>query len=95
MAGPVHDTPVLQLPDGHLTGTDLRGVQFAVEVRGYSMAQVDELLARVAGQLDATRVDAPSPVAPTTLGTSAIMGPSEFSQSGREGEHGSNEAPHG
>lgn len=95
MPDPVHDTPVVQLPEGELTGADLRGLQFAVSARGYSMAQVDEVLRRVADQLDGGRPGAGGEATPTTLGGSAIMGPTEFSQSGREGEHGSNEAPHG
>ena len=83
MPPPVHDAPVLDLPERDLSGADVRGLQFAVTSRGYSIAQVDELLDRLAGQLDG-----PFPA-------SAIMEVSEFSQSGREGEHGSNEAPHG
>ncbi len=75
--------PSRPCPTRDLTGADVRGVQFAVTARGYSIAQVDELLDRLAGQLDG-----PFPA-------SAIMEVSEFSQSGREGEHGSNEAPHG
>lgn len=83
MPPPVHDAPVLDLPAGELTARDLREVQFALTTRGYSTAQVDELLGRLATQLE------------HPWGASAIMDPSEFSQSGREGEHGSNEAPHG
>ena len=83
MPPPVHDAPVLDLPPGVLTAQDVRGLQFAVTARGYSPAQVDEVLQRLAAQLDHG-----------FLG-SAIMDTSEFSQSGREGEHGSNEAPHG
>ena len=49
---PVHDEPVVLLPDGPLTAADVRGAQFAVVARGYSVAQVDELLARVARELD-------------------------------------------
>lgn len=94
MPAPVHDSPVVHLPDGDLTSADLRGVQFAVVARGYSMAQVDELLDRVATQLEPGRPEAQAAVAPP-FAASAIMDPSEFSQSGREGEHGSNEAPHG
>lgn len=92
---PVHDTPVLDLPDADLTAADLRRIQFASVARGYSPAQVDELLGRVAAQLEGGRPDDAWAPGETPLGSSAIMGPSEFSQSGREGEHGSNEAPHG
>lgn len=42
---------------GRLTGADVRDVQFAVVPRGYSMAQVDEFLHRLAAQID---LDEPS-----------------------------------
>lgn len=61
MPDPVYDAPVPQLPDRDLTGDDLRRLQFATVVRGYSMAQVDALLDRLAWQLDA----APDAVPPT------------------------------
>ena len=48
----VTDTPRPHIPTGHLDGDDLRGLRFAVVTRGYSMQQVDELLDRVARQLD-------------------------------------------
>lgn len=48
----VNDTPTPHLPPGDLTADDVRRARFAVVVRGYSMAQVDELLERVARQLD-------------------------------------------
>lgn len=83
MPPPVHDAPVLDLPDGDLTAVDVLAVQFAVTARGYSTAQVDELLGRLGAQLE------------RGAQASAIMDANEFSQSGREGEHGSNEAPHG
>lgn len=60
----VTDTPRPHIPHGPLTGDDLRGARFAVVTRGYSMQQVDELLDRVARQLDS-----PAPVpAPTPSG---------------------------
>lgn len=41
------------LPEtGPLTAGDLRGVQFAVVPRGYSMEQVDALVERLAAQID-------------------------------------------
>jgi DivIVA domain-containing protein len=49
----VTDMPQPHVPDGDLSGDDLRGLRFSVVARGYSMQQVDELLDRVAGQLDA------------------------------------------
>ena len=51
----VDDRPGLDLPETALTSEDLRGVRFAVTMRGYSMAQVDALLDRMANQLDAQR----------------------------------------
>jgi len=39
-------------PTGRLTGTEVRDIQFAVVPRGYSMEQVDELLHRLAAQID-------------------------------------------
>ena len=48
----VTDTPVPHLPQGRLSADDLRQVRFAVVPRGYSMSQVDELLDRLAHQLD-------------------------------------------
>lgn len=91
----VRDAPVPALPPGELTGGDLRRVQFAVVTRGYSMPQVDDLLDRLAVQLDAVRAPDPRVAADPVSGSSAIMEPNEFSQPRREGEHGSNEAPHG
>jgi len=48
----VDDRPGPDLPDATLVGDDLRGVRFSVVARGYSMAQVDALLDRMANQLD-------------------------------------------
>ncbi|MFT4296248.1 MAG: DivIVA domain-containing protein [Micropruina sp.] len=52
LPGTVTDTPRPHVPTGVLTGDDLRGLRFAVVPRGYSMDQVDELLDRLARQLD-------------------------------------------
>ena len=52
LPGTVTDTPQPHVPDGVLAGADLRSLRFAVVPRGYSMQQVDELLGRLAGQLD-------------------------------------------
>ncbi len=49
----VTDTPRPHVPDGRLDGDALRSLRFAVVTRGYSMQQVDELLDRVARELDA------------------------------------------
>lgn len=53
MPATVTDTPRPHLPVGTISGEGLRGLRFAVVTRGYSMQQVDELLDRVAAQLDA------------------------------------------
>lgn len=62
----VTDMPEPHFPDGWLVGDDLRSARFAVVARGYSMRQVDELVERLANQLDG-RVEpalwAPSPTA--------------------------------
>lgn len=55
LPGTVTDTPRPHVPTGVLSGDDLRGLRFAVVPRGYSMDQVDELLDRMARQLDAAR----------------------------------------
>lgn len=52
MPATVTDTPVPHVPQGRLTADDLRQARFAVVPRGYSMVQVDELLDRLARQLD-------------------------------------------
>lgn len=50
---PVDDRPGPDVPaGGALSGADLRAARFAVVPRGYSMVQVDALLARLADQLD-------------------------------------------
>ena len=50
----VTDTPRPHLPSGPISGEALRALRFAVVTRGYSMQQVDELLDRVAGQLESS-----------------------------------------
>lgn len=52
---PVTSTPTAHVPQGDLTGDDLRAIRFAVVPRGYSMAQVDYLLDRLARQLEGSR----------------------------------------
>ncbi len=77
---PVHDTPVLDLPMGVLTGDDLRGIRFAGGLRGYAPAQVDEVLGRLAAQLDAAAPGSAVPepavpesaVPPSSVGESAV-----------------------
>lgn len=100
----VRDAPVPQLPPGELTADDVRGIQFEVVPRGYSMAQVDEVLSRLAEQVrGGAPVDSASdrwapparPGVPDNPPPSAIMAPDEFSQQSERRNDGSNEAPHG
>ncbi len=57
----VHDSPIPEFPtDRDLDGADLRRVRFAIATRGYSMAQVDDLLDRLAVQLGDQGAAAPS-----------------------------------
>lgn len=51
---PVHDTYRQLLPERPLTAADLEQLRFGVALRGYAMAQVDDLLDRLAGEI-ATR----------------------------------------
>lgn len=99
MPAAVHDTPAPTLPDGELAGDDLRRVQFATVVRGYSMAQVDALLDRLARQLDDRTPQAAASEAPV-LAPSAIMAPDDAfdeapQRERKRGTDGSDEAPHG
>jgi len=48
------DQPAFQLPDGDLSAQDLAKMRFLVVPRGYSMNQVDDLLARLQLQLSGT-----------------------------------------
>ena len=54
MARAYDDRPDALVPaDRSLTGADLRQVRFSVALRGYRMSEVDSLLARLAGELEA------------------------------------------
>lgn len=46
------DRPDLRVPASALTGADLRRIRFPLALRGYRMSEVDELLARLADQLE-------------------------------------------
>ncbi len=46
------DTPAPELPEGDLSREDILGAKFAVVMRGYSMTQVDLMLARLADQIE-------------------------------------------
>lgn len=43
------------LPNGSITGQDLRSVRFALVLRGYRMSEVDWVLQRAAAEVDALR----------------------------------------
>ncbi len=49
------------LPEGPVTAEALRAVKLPVALRGYRMADVDELIERAAAELDAARLKRPSP----------------------------------
>jgi DivIVA domain-containing protein len=52
------DRPDVGVPaEGELTGDDLRRLRFGLVLRGYRMSEVDELLARLASQLEASQLD--------------------------------------
>ena len=58
MAPAYDDRPDLDLPpDRPLEARDLRTVRFSLAVRGYRMSDVDELLARLATELEDRRED--------------------------------------
>lgn len=53
------DEPDVVVPDGPISGADLRAVRFNTAVRGYRADEVDALLDRLARQLD-EGLDAPA-----------------------------------
>ncbi|MGO1972362.1 MAG: DivIVA domain-containing protein [Propionibacteriaceae bacterium] len=50
-AEPVRDVYRPSLPEGRLRAEDLDRVRFGITLRGYSMAQVDDLVARLTREL--------------------------------------------
>jgi len=50
-AEPVHDTYRQDLPDHPLTAEDIRSLRFGVTLRGYAMAQVDDVLERLGREI--------------------------------------------
>lgn len=58
------DRPDVLVPQGPLTGADLRTVRFSLGLRGYRMDEVDALLARLADQLEAEAADGAAPCGP-------------------------------
>lgn len=64
---PVYDTYRQDLPDVPLTATDVQQVRFGVALRGYAMAQVDDLLERLGreiGERDARIAELSGPTTP-------------------------------
>jgi DivIVA domain-containing protein len=50
---PVRDTYAMTLPEEPLDGDGLRRLRFGIALRGYAMDQVDDVLDRLAAELDA------------------------------------------
>ena len=50
-AEPVHDTYRQDLPDRPLTAEDISTLRFGITLRGYAMAQVDEVLERLGREI--------------------------------------------
>jgi len=60
------DSPDTLVPAGRPIGADdLRRVRFPLAVRGYRMAEVDALLARLADELEQARAERPAGEGPT------------------------------
>ncbi len=73
---PVRDTYAMAVPDGPLDGPGVRGLRFGVALRGYAMGQVDDVLDRLAAELDAR--DARIAELSARLGETAdVPGPTE------------------
>ncbi|RCK68636.1 DivIVA domain-containing protein [Desertihabitans brevis] len=49
---PVHDTFTPELPAGSWSGRDVEALRFSTALRGYRMDQVDEVVDRLAHELD-------------------------------------------
>ena len=50
-SNPVHDTYRQDLPDVPLAAEDIRSLRFGVTLRGYAMAQVDDVLERLGREI--------------------------------------------
>jgi DivIVA domain-containing protein len=74
MSDAVPDSPP-GLPDGPVTPEALREVRLPVSVRGYRMADVDELIERAAAELAAGTRPRPTPGASPITATSAVSEP--------------------
>lgn len=49
------DDPPVRLPEDGITAEDVRGVRFSTAMRGYRVSEVDEVLERLAREIDALR----------------------------------------
>ncbi|HSE08076.1 MAG TPA: DivIVA domain-containing protein [Nocardioidaceae bacterium] len=81
--------------EGPLLGEDLRKVRFTTAFRGYRMSEVDSLLARLAGELDAAGRETPEPPAPPVQespGTSAARESSNTHQAAPPQEAGQSQS---
>lgn len=56
------DDPPVRLPEEDLSGDDVRAVRFSTAMRGYRAAEVDEVLARLAAEIDDLRNPTAEPV---------------------------------
>lgn len=65
-AEPVRDTYQPPVPEGALRASDLAGIRFGIAPMGYDMEQVDELMARLARELD-SRDSGRTPPEPLTV----------------------------
>ena len=49
------DDPPVRLPEEGITGQEVRAVRFSTAMRGYRVAEVDEVLERLAREIDELR----------------------------------------
>lgn len=49
------DDPPVRLPESGITGEDVRAVRFSTAMRGYRVSEVDEVLARLAREIEDLR----------------------------------------
>lgn len=95
---PVRDTFRQDLPAGPLSADDLRQLRLGIGVRGYAFEQVDDLIDRLAEEIDAkdrriaeleARLEVPgvwSPFAPTVDGAPDVTSPEVFGSAADDSE---------
>jgi len=49
------DDPPIRLPEAAVRGSDVRAIRFSTAMRGYRAAEVDEVLRRLAEEIDTLR----------------------------------------